>query len=760
MRIRPVARAALCALAASSLLGCLDDIELPPLEPVLLPIINPVRVPEVLVQGTKPAGTGILLAGERVVEPDDEEAWNWQLALAPGDNTVSVKTVSASGLQSLGAAEATVVYEPDFPASPTLVDPRSPTNAATQTLSGTKPADTSLVLIDTTAGTEAELVALSATTDWSADVTLAAPGVYDFALVAADARGKRSEPVDFTLEYDVTPPSLASRYPEGDVQLPTNGILSIAFDGRLTFETEAVPADVVSVRNGITDVALGSISYQPASRALRVHAAAGWPASATLTVTVDHQAIVDVAGNANATRPADFIWTFTTGAADDLTLPPAPVITEPAGDNLTVQTATVHLAGTKPAGTGVILGGDEVLPVTASTDWDLDWLLPIGAPATLSIALVSSAEQIGPPATRTFTREVVRPNPPVLSPAPPAEVSEPTVTLSGTRDADTAVVLNGTVVVPRAADTTWSYNARMVPGLNTLRLQAKSVQEGVVVLSDVVEANVEYAQAFAGDLPAGYGLVVSYGLRNLDAVQPIRAEFATGPSNYSVDLWLEGPLDDGEQCSFDTGSMERRDIKYAATLEHYKGAKAGHTNPWGDEDYANPDYVAALISAGLLSFAPGVDRRDDGSGAPGDAITGGGGSAIQITQDEVDTAIDGVTQATLKPGQRLVTWPNDGAATRFDGAALPQGEYVLHLVINLDRSPGWVAGNDRETCWGDADFARVGPHRVSARLGLGDVPFSLTLGQAAEESGADAESGADVLRYLANSGVTIVWAPL
>ncbi len=39
-------------------------------------------------------------------------------------------------------------------------------------------------------------------------------------------------------------------------------------------------------------------------------------------------------------------------------------------------------------------------------------------------------------------------------------------------------------------------------------------------------------------------------------------------------------------------------------------------------------------------------------------------------------------------------------------------------------------------------------------------PFALTIGQAAEESGADAENGADVLRYLANSGVTVVWAPL
>ncbi len=760
MRHRPTVAATLAALVALCSLGCLDDIELPPLEPALLPIINPVRVPEVLLQGTKPAGTGIILGGERVLEPDSEESWSWQLALAPGDNLVSAKTVSASGLQSIGATEALVVYEPDFPASPTLNDPASPTNVDTQTLSGTKPADTSLVLIDKASGAETVLVATSPELDWNAALTLPAPGTYRFALVAADARGKRSEPVDFVIDYDVTPPSLVSRYPEGDVQLPTNGILSIAFDGRLSFETEAVPTDIVSVRNGLSDVPLGSISYQPASRALRVHAAAGWPASTTLTVTVDHTAIVDVAGNANGTRPGNFIWTFTTGAADDLTPPPAPVITDPAGDNLTVQTTTAHLAGTKPAGTGVLLGGDEVLPVSAGTDWALDWPLPIGTPATLSLSLVSSTEQIGAAATRTFTREVVRPNPPVLTPAPPAEVAEPTVTLAGTRDADTAVVLNGTVVVPRSSDTTWSYNARLVPGLNTLRLQAKSVQDEVVVLSDVVEATVEFAQVFTGDVPAGYGLVVSYGLRNLDDVQPIRAEFATGPSNYSVDLWLEGPLDDGEQCSFDAASQERRDIKYAATLEHYKGAKTGHTNPWGDDDYANPDYVAALITAGVLGFAPSVDRRDDNSGAPGDALTGGGGSAVQITQDEVDTAIDGVTQATLKPGQRVVTWPNEGAATRFDGSAFPQGEYVLHLVINLDRSPGWVEGNDRETCWGDSEFSRVGPHRVTARLGLGEVPFSLTLGQAAEESGGDAENGADVLRYLANSGVTIVWAPL
>ena len=163
--------------------------------------------------------------------------------------------------------------------------------------------------------------------------------------------------------------------------------------------------------------------------------------------------------------------------------------------------------------------------------------------------------------------------------------------------------------------------------------------------------------------------------------------------------------------------------------------------------------------ASLLSSS--VDRRDDSSGGPGTAVTGGGGAAIQITQDAVDTGIDGVTQATLKPGQKLVSWPAAGTeAARFDGTAFSQGEYVLHLVINLDRSPTWIAANDEETCWGDGDYAREGAHRISARLGLGDVPFSLTIGQAGEESGPDAEDGADVLRYLANNGVTIVWAPI
>ena len=410
MTLRRAARLLLALSTACAGAACLDDIELPPLEPVLLPIINPVRTPQVTLQGTKPPGTGILLGGAPTIEPTDDETWSWDLELEPGDNAVSVKTVSRSGLQSLGAAEATIVYEPDFPPSPTLNDPVTPTNQATQTISGTKAKDTAVLLVDSADGAEQELVALSEALEWSAGLTLPAPGMHALALVAVDARGKRSEPVDFVIDYDVTPPALASKYPDGDVQLPTNGILSIGFDGRLTFETEAVAANVVTVRQGLTEVPLGSISYQPASRALRVHPATSWPASTTLTVTLNHQLIIDRAGNVNAQRPAAFIWTFTTGAADDTAPPPAPVITDPAGDNITVQTATAHLAGTKPAGTGVLLGGNEVLPVTAGTDWSLDWPLPIGAPSTLSLSLLSSTEQLGPEAMRTFTREVVRPN--------------------------------------------------------------------------------------------------------------------------------------------------------------------------------------------------------------------------------------------------------------------------------------------------------------------------------------------------------------
>src|SRR5262249_8005297 len=147
---------------------------------------------------------------------------------------------------------------------------------------------------------------------WSFDVddgVLAAEGSYAAAIVAEDARGKRSEPVEVELVLDATPPAIASKYPDNAAAQVgfTDGAFSVAVNEGIDLDPAALPATLVTVKNGLNDVPGFAVSFVPETNAVRVGApATGWPASSTLTVKLDNTALVDLAGNIDA-RAADFV---------------------------------------------------------------------------------------------------------------------------------------------------------------------------------------------------------------------------------------------------------------------------------------------------------------------------------------------------------------------------------------------------------------------------------------------------------------------
>ena len=195
---------------------------------------------------------------------------------------------------------------------------------------------------------------------------------------------------------------------------------------------------------------------------------------------------------------------------------------------------------------------------------------------------------------------------------------------------------------------------------------------------------------------------------------------------------------------------ERQGIKYADTVVHYKGSKSGHITPWADVDYRAADFLAALVTGGRLpNYAASADRRTD-SGEPNPGF----GSPVAIAESELDS-LDGVTQATLKNGEtHAFTW-RQSASTR---PVLAQGEYLVHVVLNLDRSGAWLSDNDVETCWLDPAFANQGMHRITARMSLGDVAYEQELGESNEVSGPDVDAATGVLRYL-DGPITFTWRP-
>jgi hypothetical protein len=263
----------------------------------------------------------------------------------------------------------------------------------------------------------------------------------------------------------------------------------------------------------------------------------------------------------------------------------------------------------------------------------------------------------------------------------------------------------------------------------------------------------------AEKVPSGWQLRVSMTLRDLTGSR-LANEFITGANNYGVDVWLEGPLAQGETCEFDATLKQRRNVKYVATLEHYVGGKTGHTVPFADDDYRGTDYIASLASGGVFNFLSITSEtpRRDGQGREAMNLLG------RLTEldlrQKIDcfglVGIDGCTEATVKSGVHVV----DAWEPRRPPSAEPvqQGDYLLWVLLNLDRNGTWLTANDFETCWNEPADANKGMHRVVKRITLGTTPWSHTLTPADELSGPDPDDSGPA-KFLTQEGLTISWGP-
>jgi hypothetical protein len=736
--------------------GCLGDVDVPPSAPTLVPVESPTRRVRQTIEGTKQANTSVLNHGEVIVPLDELETWSYEITLEPGENLLDLTCRKESGKESKEHTQATIVFEPDFPAQPGLEPVISPTNVMNQMLNGTKPSQTALVLAELDGQGEVissgEIVERDAEQEWSHDLQLGGQDqVHFYSLTAVDARGRASEPLDFEIELDRTPPVPVSFYPtDGEGDIPINTLVYLVLDGPISISADSIDPGILVVTDSQGTPVPSSLLYNPLSHSIFM--AAMFSPDTAYTVRPNPLLIVDLAGN-TAPSGTDWSWSFTTGQENDNSTPSVPTVNDPEGvDPVTRRTTlkSVELSGTKDPLTSIWIGNSEIVALSQSSDWSYSYDLAVGE-NQIGIMAKSRTGRPSPTVATTIIRDLVRPAPPELDPLPPESVSDPLLTLEGSKQASTSVLYNGRVIVPRSPDSDWVYNADLVPGPNEIELRTRDAQG---VLSDPLRLIVDFAQEYEGPVEAGYKLMISFALRDLSRVSPVQSTFDTGANRYSIDAWIEGPLEPGETCVFDSAKKERKNIRYLATLVHYIGSKAGHNNPFWDADYRAPDYLAALVTGGVfdyLGLSEASDRRNDNTGfQSGDLVDATG--KIKLTLADLEN-IDGITEATVTAGLYTIEWvPLDRQLQRIQ-----QGEYLIHILLGLDRDPGWVANNDLETCWGDEGFSTTGQHRIVRRLSLGAVPYSMTIGQTGELAAQDPEQGADQLRYLTSQGITFRW---
>lgn len=128
------------------------------------------------------------------------------------------------------------------------------------------------------------------------------------------------------------------------------------------------------------------------------------------------------------------------------------------------------LSGTRPANTSIWVDGAERVPLDASTTWNTTKTLVEGANSiVVTVRDIVGTESL--PVTVRVTLDTVLPSEPVMS-LPPEVTTTRTQVLSGTKEAGTAVLINGEVVVPTNDQTTWSATVTLQEGENRFVVQS------------------------------------------------------------------------------------------------------------------------------------------------------------------------------------------------------------------------------------------------------------------------------------------------
>ena len=145
------------------------------------------------------------------------------------------------------------------------------------------------------------------------------------------------------------------------------------------------------------------------------------------------------------------------------------------------------LGGTKEADTSILINGVEVIPINSETTWSYDFELIEGEN---SISIISK-DIVGNESNEINTTVILD----ISAPAIPSLelVSSPTnissQTLSGTKEANASIWLNGTEVVPLNSSTDWSYSYNLSEGNNDISITSRDAAGNE---SLPVTATIEY----------------------------------------------------------------------------------------------------------------------------------------------------------------------------------------------------------------------------------------------------------------------------
>ena len=210
----------------------------------------------------------------------------------------------------------------------------------------------------------------------------------------------------------------------------------------------------------------------------------------------------------------------------------------PTLNAVTSPTATTPqtISGTKETNTSVWLGVSQIVALNASTTWSYAMPLVEGDNA-ISLTCKDALSNESPATTGAIVLDTGAPAAPTLNPVTSPTGTSPQ-TISGTKEANTSVWLNGSEIVALSASTTWSYAMPLVEGDNAISLTCKD--------------------ALGNESPATTGVIVlDTGAPGAPTLNAVTSPTGTSPQTISgtkeanTSVWLNGSEIVALQCEYD-----------------------------------------------------------------------------------------------------------------------------------------------------------------------------------------------------------------
>ena len=334
------------------------------------------------------------------------------------------------------------------PTTPTVEPVPSTTTEAGLLLSGTKE-EVSSIIIDNT-----EVVPLSGQTSWQFEYTLS-EGDNLLSITSRDASGNRSEAVTIQVLLDSTPPVVVSALPADGATLNTlistvvcslNDVHSDV-DFNATIDGAIVVNGTGAVVPGAWTIGTGSVTFTPSEAFTQ----------GEYVVTIHP---TDTLGN-----------TITAGTAFsyDATAPSAPTIDDVGSP--TNQT-TLTVTGTRSEDTALITvtgtsGAVGGVSFPTATTWSVSLSALAEGNNTISVSAVDSAGNESEAVSTSVVIDTIAPGA-VQAGEYPALTTRDTVTLTGTKETDSYLYVNGVKTPVSYSDTSWSYAITLGEGENVL----------------------------------------------------------------------------------------------------------------------------------------------------------------------------------------------------------------------------------------------------------------------------------------------------